>query len=105
MSHTDKVFDVTVGRSIARFASEQQDCERERIWIYPVTSKIEFQPLDTDNDAQLHKESVITVRKAAEICLSNSTRETSRVECGHPGNAHQYGAIRVVVFDRCAWCT
>ena len=29
---------------------------KERIWISPVTSKIETQPLDTDIDAQLHKE-------------------------------------------------
>ena len=27
---------------------------KERIWINPVTSKIEFQPLDTDTDAQSH---------------------------------------------------
>ena len=31
MSHRDKVVDVTVGRSIARFASEQQDCERANL--------------------------------------------------------------------------
>ena len=41
---------------------------KERIWINPVTCKIETQPLDTDTDAQLHKERVIAVRKeAAEI--------------------------------------
>ena len=28
MSHRDKIGDVTVGRLIARFASEHQDCER-----------------------------------------------------------------------------
>ena len=27
---------------------------KERIWINPVTSKIEFQPLEPDTDAQLH---------------------------------------------------
>ena len=43
--------------------------------INPVTSKIEIQPVDTDTDAQLHKERVIIVRKAAEIRLSSSTRE------------------------------
>ena len=58
----------------SRFASKQQDCERMNL-INPVTSKIEIQPLDTDTDAQLHKERVITVRKAAEIRLSSSTRE------------------------------
>ena len=31
MSHRDKIVDVTVGRSIARFASEQQDCERANL--------------------------------------------------------------------------
>ena len=40
---------------------------KERIWIHPVTSKIVKQPLESDNDAQLHKECVITVRKAAEF--------------------------------------
>ena len=62
--------------------SKQQDRERanldarfplanktgkERIWINPVTSKIEFQLLDTDTDAQLHEECVISVRKEAEF--------------------------------------
>ena len=42
---------------------------KERIWINLVTSKIMKQPLNTDTDAQLHKERVITVRKAAEIRL------------------------------------
>ena len=40
---------------------------KERIWINPVTSKIVKQHLEPDNDAQLHKERVITVRKAAEF--------------------------------------
>ena len=40
---------------------------KERIWINPVTSKIMKQPLESDNDAQLHKERVITVGKAAEF--------------------------------------
>ena len=31
MSHRDKIVDVTVGRSIARFVSEQQDCERANL--------------------------------------------------------------------------
>ena len=62
--------------------SEQQDRERanldarfpvspansksvtEQFWINPVTSKIVLQPLDSDTDAQLHKERVITVRKS-----------------------------------------
>ena len=63
--------------------SEQQDRERanlngridvspenskivkERIRINPVTSKIMVQPLESDTDAHLHEESVITVREAA----------------------------------------
>ena len=40
---------------------------KERIWINPVTSKIMEQPFESDSDAQLHKERVITVRKAAEF--------------------------------------
>ena len=39
----------------------------EQSWINLVTRKIVFQPLDTDTDAQLHKERVITVRKAAKF--------------------------------------
>ena len=39
----------------------------QRIWINPVTSKIMKQPLEADNDAQLHIARVITVRKAAEF--------------------------------------
>ena len=39
----------------------------EQIWINPVTRKIVFQPLDTDTDAQLHRERVITERKAAKF--------------------------------------
>ena len=52
----------------------------ERIRINPVSSKIEFQPLEPDTDAQLHKERVITVRKAAEIRISSSTREVSQMK-------------------------
>ena len=33
------------------------------------------QPLESDTDAQLHKERVISVRKQAEIGFSSSTRE------------------------------
>ena len=39
---------------------------KERIWISPA-SKIVVQPMDTDTDAQLHKERVMSVRKAAEL--------------------------------------
>ena len=35
----------------------------EQIWIISVTSKIALQPLDTDTDAHLHEENVISVRK------------------------------------------
>ena len=34
----------------------------EQIWIISVT-KIALQPLDTDTDAHLHEDSVISVRK------------------------------------------
>ena len=62
--------------------SEQQDRERanlkgkqsvankivtEQVWINPVTSKFMAQPLDTDTDAQLHEESVMSMRKQAEF--------------------------------------
>ena len=40
---------------------------KERIWINPVTSKILVQLVDTDTDAQLHKERVISVRKVAKF--------------------------------------
>ena len=43
---------------------------KERIWTLDsrFASKIELQPfLDTDTDAQLHKERVISVRKRAEF--------------------------------------
>ena len=39
----------------------------KQLWISPVTKKFVFQPLDADADAQLHKERVITVRKAAKF--------------------------------------
>ena len=39
---------------------------KERIWINPVTSKIMKQPLESDTDARLHEERVISVRKQAE---------------------------------------
>ena len=48
---------------------------KERIWINPVTSKIMKQPLESDTDAQLHEERVVSVRKQAEIGISSSTRE------------------------------
>ena len=53
---------------------------KERIWINPVTSKIVVQPSESDADAQLHEERVITVRNAAETCLSSSTRENVQDE-------------------------
>ena len=37
----------------SEFANKMME---DTIWINPVTSKIEIQPLDTDTDAQLHKE-------------------------------------------------
>ena len=39
----------------------------EQIWINQVTSKIVLQPLESDTDAQLYKERVVSVRKAAEF--------------------------------------
>ena len=59
---------------------------KERIWINLVTSKIEFQPLEPDSDAQLHEESVISVSIQPEICISSSTREMFQMKCGHNGN-------------------
>ena len=47
----------------------------ESCCINLVTSKILKQPLQSDTDAQLHKERVISVRKQAEIGFSSSTRE------------------------------
>ena len=38
----------------------------EHVWINPVTSKSMPQPLDTDTDARLHEEKVISMRKHAE---------------------------------------
>ena len=40
---------------------------KERMWNNPVTSKIVLRPLEPDTDAQLHEESVLTVRKAAKL--------------------------------------
>ena len=56
----------------------------EQIWINPVTRKTVFQPLDTDTDAQLHKERVITVSKAAKF--ASRVRQEKCPRCGHPGN-------------------
>ena len=60
---------------------------KERIWTGLVTSKIMKQPLESDNDAQLHKERVITVKKSHRICLSSSTQEMSQMKCRHPANS------------------
>ena len=57
----------------------------EQIQIISVTSKIVFQLLEIDTDAQLHKERVISVRKEA-VFLSRVLQEMSQLECGHPGN-------------------
>ena len=54
---------------------------KERIWTLdsPVVSKIEFQPLEPETDAQLHKERMITVRTAAEnLPLEFNTRKCPR---------------------------
>ena len=40
---------------------------KERIWTGLVTSKIMKQPLESETDAQRHRERVISVRKAAEF--------------------------------------
>ena len=42
---------------------------KERIWTldFRFASKIDFQPLGADTDAQLHKKRVISERKAAEF--------------------------------------
>ena len=49
---------------------------KERVWTGLVTSKSMAQPLDTDTVAQLHEESVISMRKQAEVA--------SRVHEQHP---------------------
>ena len=51
---------------------------KERIWINSVTSKIMEQSLESDSDAQLHKERVITVRKAAEFASRVLHKECPR---------------------------
>ena len=50
---------------------------KERIWINPVTSMIETQPLETDTDAQLHDERIITVREEPGLHV-NPTIEMSQ---------------------------
>ena len=62
------------GRSIPA-SSANSKIVKERIWINQVTSKIMKQPLESDTDAQLHEERVISVRKQADIDISSSTRE------------------------------
>ena len=59
---------------------------KERIRINQFTSKIVVQPLESDTDAQLHKERVISVRKAAKFASRVATREMSQVKWGHSGN-------------------
>ena len=41
---------------------------KERIWINRVISKIKKQPLESDTDAQLHNERIITVRQEFKNC-------------------------------------
>ena len=50
---------------------------KERIWINPVASMIETQPLETDTDAQLHDERIITVREEPSLHV-NPTIEMSQ---------------------------
>ena len=61
----------------AQFPFRQQNGKivKERIWINLVTSKFMKQPLESNTDAQLHEERVISVGKLAEIGISSSTRE------------------------------
>ena len=47
---------------------------KERTWIDPVTSKIMKQPLESDADAQLHEERVISVRNKPNLHLEFNTR-------------------------------
>ena len=44
---------------------------KERSWINPITSKIEFQPLEPDTDGQLHDERIITVRNECKTACAN----------------------------------
>ena len=60
--------------------------EKERIWINPVTSKIEFKPMDTDIDAQLVTQGACDFsEKSSRICISSSTQQMSQMKCGNPG--------------------
>ena len=61
---------------------------KERIWTLDsnFASKSEFQLLEPDTDAQLHKERVISVRNEAEFVSRVLRDRLSRVECGHFGN-------------------
>ena len=51
----------------------------------PVISKIVFEPLHSDTDARFRK-SVSLQFERNPIRTSCSTREVSRIECGHPAN-------------------
>ena len=55
------------GPSRSKTIKANRKIVKDRIWINLVTSKIGIQPLEPYPDAQLHKERVISVRKAAEF--------------------------------------
>ena len=74
MKRTARSRNSDFGRSIP-VSPANSKIVKEGIWINPVTSKIMKQPLESDTDAQLHEERLISVRKQAEIGISSSTRE------------------------------
>ena len=66
------------------FSTANSKLVKERIWNNPVTRKIVLQPLESDTDAHLHEESVISVRIQAEVGISSSTRENVAGEMRTP---------------------
>ena len=57
---------------------------KERIWINPVTSKIESQPLDTDTDAHVHDERFISVREEPSLHVRVSKKSGWNHGCDPP---------------------
>ena len=49
------------------FRQQNSKIVKERNWINPLTSKVVLQPLDTDTDAHVHEQNVISVRKEADF--------------------------------------
>ena len=97
-AHSEKLMDVSDmqvpeeddrhdGKSRNDTIEANSEIVKELIWINPVTSKIMILLLESDTDAQLHKERVITVRKASKFASRVLQEKMSQVKCGHPGNS------------------